>query len=699
MRIKLLVSLFLLFALWLGISVSVAQNDRTLVPDEPVTDTLDETNSAQIYTFSAASGGSATLTLTPEDDLSAALVLSDTAGNTLDQVTSTPDAESVTLESVSIPESGTYYVTVFPAPGTTTTTGTFELTLTLEGASAATPAPVTPTATETVSPESFNVSQVVLTNGIEVNLTWQTNDDLNLQIRDPAGGTLFWDSRSTVDGGSFGPDVNGLCETISEPPNTETATWPGGSLPTGSYEILVYYRQACEEAQPADFEVEINVDGVALEPISDTIQPPQNNTSTVFISNFEVKEDGTASLGRSGPYTSTEVLPIPAQDIVAEDARPITPDTPTQGVITNDQWYETYQFDGEAGQAVTVEMTANSGNLDTLLLVLNSSGQIIGSNDDIEVAENTNSRIEGLRLPTSDTYTVFASRYGKDVGGTEGTYSLVVSTTDIPQQLETLNLPSGDIEVTLTWDADVDLQLLVRDPSGASVFDDNPTVQSGGQLTETGNANCNISEGPPVYHIYWPDGFLRIGWWEIDVWYQSECNNPGPVNFTLYIVVNDELVTTRTGTVAFRDHYVTSFLIEQDGTSEALEGGVVQGSQDIPYQEQRASAVAISPGSTLTGSITPDNRFDLYTFEGRANDQVTLRMNATASTLDTQLYLIDPTGTEIAANDDIADDNTNSAIGDITLSQDGQYTIIATHYGGIYGGTRGGYNLSLDIER
>jgi hypothetical protein len=43
----------------------------------------------------------------------------------------------------------------------------------------------------------------------------------------------------------------------------------------------------------------------------------------------------------------------------------------------------------------------------------------------------------------------------------------------------------------------------------------------------------------------------------------------------------------------------------------------------------------------------------------------------------------------------VAGENTNSLIADFTLPQDGQYIIIATHYGALYGGTTGTYQLTL----
>ena len=65
-------------------------------------------------------------------------------------------------------------------------------------------------------------------------------------------------------------------------------------------------------------------------------------------------------------------------------------------------------------------------------------------------------------------------------------------------------------------------------------------------------------------------------------------------------------------------------------------------------------------------------------------------------TLDPSLYLIGPAGDQIAANDDAeAGVNTNSLIANLTLPADGQYIIIATHFGAQYGGTTGTYSLTL----
>src|SRR5690606_28985410 len=116
-----------------------------------------------------------------------------------------------------------------------------------------------------------------------------------------------------------------------------TASWPGGAVSTGSYEILIYYRQACEGNSPVDFTVDITVDGDALAPIEGTLLPPVDNTSNVYLGSFTVNADGSASLGESGPYVDTRVLDVAASDLLGLPATPASRDTVLQGLITNEQ--------------------------------------------------------------------------------------------------------------------------------------------------------------------------------------------------------------------------------------------------------------------------------------------------------------------------------------------------------------------------
>src|SRR5690606_30963756 len=114
---------------------------------------------------------------------------------------------------------------------------------------------------------------------------------------------------------------------------------------------------------------------------------------------------------------------------------------------------------------------------------------------------------------------------------------------EIQQQLAALGLVRGDIEIALLWNTGADLQLLVRDPVGASVYDDVTAINSGGQLALGGNANCVRAIGNPVSYIYWPTNTLRFGpneVYEIEVWYQNTCNDPTLVAPVLNVTVQGQ---------------------------------------------------------------------------------------------------------------------------------------------------------------
>jgi hypothetical protein len=86
------------------------------------------------------------------------------------------------------------------------------------------------------------------------------------------------------------------------------------------------------------------------------------------------------------------------------------------------------------------------------------------------------------------------------------------------------------------------------------------------------------------------------------------------------------------------------------------------------------NAIPVESDAPVNGSITPDNKFDLYTFTALAGDVVNVGVNNTSGTLDTVLYLIGPSGSLVAENDDaVAGENTNSLIANLTLPEDGQY--------------------------
>lgn len=683
-----LIGLALVLILVLSAVPALAQDEgRTLLPNEEVTGAFAVDDLAQVFTFSGTIGQIVSVTVSADPGLLLSVLLTDAQGNTIAQSA----AETSSIPDTTLVADSTYYVTILRALGANlATAGTYTISLVTADAAVLVPE-VTEVVETTVEPDVTEEAPLVLTtSGLQVSLTWNSTTDLDLEVRDPVGGSLYSTSRIVPSGGTFGGNANGACELLNANAPTETTSWPTGGIPTGSYEFIVYYTQGCENNDAVPFTVNAVVDGVALPPFQGTVLPNQT-----FLGSFHINADATATPRESGLQQDLLVPEFAA--LLPETSTELTRGTPVIGTLTSEQPYLLYTFTAEANDVVSVSMSAiNGGSLDTKLFLLDANGNSVALNDDADQI-TTNAAIRNQILVTSGEYTVVATRYGQVFGGTEGDFELLLSgpTSDIPTEVLALNLPQGAIEISLVWSTNADLQLLVRDPSGAAVFDDVPRIPSGGQLNAAGNVNCRVSETSPVSYISWPEGRLPAGAYEIEVWYQNECGDATPVDFTLNVLVNDQPVISTSAQPLSGERFLTSFTADVNGNVTPGPGGILRGSVTLDYQLQATNALPIANAQTVNGTITFDKRFELYTFQGQAGDVVTVGMTATSGTLDTSLYLIDPNGIEVAGNDDANGEVTDSLISNYTLLADGTYTIIATHYGEAYGATIGAYNLAF----
>ncbi len=692
--------LLLLLSIGILLTVPVMAQDggRILISGTTLADSLGPDAGAATYVFDAAAETTASLSLDNVQGGELALHISDINGNTTAQASTSGSADSAAAVDVALSSGGRYFVFIYFAPGSNAQATTFDLGFDLAVSDR----------TEVEVETGAVPDQLLLGAGIKVHLTWSGAADLDLEVRDPTGQTLFWNSRTTDNGGDFGFDANGLCQVISDSPE-ETATWQPGFLPTGSYEIIVYYEQACDGLTASvPFSVEVIVDGVTSGTITDTLAPGVAGQQNIFVARFEIGGDGAADVSAGGLYPPSSVTLLPSTLNFAIDIpTPIPRDETVVGEISNSQPYRTFSFEGVANELISVNMQAIGANLDTLLQIVDPSGNVVDVNDDAVLGETTDSAVADARLLSSGTYTIIATRYAKEAGGTEGQFQLTLSgpTGNVAAQASTLNLPQGVVEVSLFWSSTADLQLLVRDPVGESVFDDNPLATSGGILQEVGNADCvAATNGAPVSYVYWPAGSLRPGTYEVEVWYQDPCSDsPAPVNFTLQIEV-DGVVVARTRQLPQLDQrFVTNFTVQPSGFAVAGEAGFIDGgSSTLPYQEEALDAPTIVSGESVTGTISPADTFDVYQFDGVAGETVTIGMSAVTLALDTNLYLIGPAGRELAANDDgdpvtlgLDGRSTDSQISGFVLPDNGPYTIIATRYGNQYGGTIGVYELTM----
>ena len=89
----------------------------------------------------------------------------------------------------------------------------------------------------------------------------------------------------------------------------------------------------------------------------------------------------------------------------------------------------------------------------------------------------------------------------------------------------------GDVQVSLSWDVDSDVDLHVVDPNGDEIFYNRKSVASGGKLDLDSNPGCNI-DGIRNENITWPQGSAPEGLYTVRVNYYRSCG----VAATNYVV-------------------------------------------------------------------------------------------------------------------------------------------------------------------
>lgn len=94
-----------------------------------------------------------------------------------------------------------------------------------------------------------------------------------------------------------------------------------------------------------------------------------------------------------------------------------------------------------------------------------------------------------------------------------------------PYSSMTLNLieaAGGDIQVSVTWDTDADVDLHVVEPGGAEIYYGSPTSGSGGELDIDANAACSTSNLTQE-NIGWAPGSAPAGTYIVRVDYWDAC--------------------------------------------------------------------------------------------------------------------------------------------------------------------------------
>jgi hypothetical protein len=187
-----------------------------------------------------------------------------------------------------------------------------------------------------------------------------------------------------------------------------------------------------------------------------------------------------------------------------------------------------------------------------LTLVLGACGG--GGDDDAGITTTS----PPTTLPTTTTTSATTSQ-----ATTTTTTPATSTTSDVPVVTipPDVVLGAGDIQVTLIWDTDSDMDLRVVEPSGYEISHHQPESASGGRL-DLDDIPGSGDLGAHVESIFWPADTTPAGRYSAYVQhYGSNGTDPGP--YTLEVRVGGELIHQETGRVPLYENSIAfEFVVE-----------------------------------------------------------------------------------------------------------------------------------------
>jgi hypothetical protein len=140
---------------------------------------------------------------------------------------------------------------------------------------------------------------------------------------------------------------------------------------------------------------------------------------------------------------------------------------------------------------------------------------------------------------------------------TSGDFEVVATFEDFSATGNLTVLATGDIQVTLDWEAFVDLDLWVTDPQGETIKWDHAISESGGRLDRDAYGDCTTDDTPPENAVW--DATAPSGEYTVTVHVWDMCGE-STVDFGLTVRVGGVIALSETGVLTTADEtYTTSF--------------------------------------------------------------------------------------------------------------------------------------------
>lgn len=114
------------------------------------------------------------------------------------------------------------------------------------------------------------------------------------------------------------------------------------------------------------------------------------------------------------------------------------------------------------------------------------------------------------------------------------------------ESVNVVNVGTGTIQVSVSWDAESDVDLHLIEPNGEEIYYGNDVSASGGTLDLDSNAGCYI-DGKKNENITWPSGTTPPrGTYTVKVDYWSACS-VAKTNYVVTVRVTGQTTRTYTG--------------------------------------------------------------------------------------------------------------------------------------------------------
>ena len=121
-------------------------------------------------------------------------------------------------------------------------------------------------------------------------------------------------------------------------------------------------------------------------------------------------------------------------------------------------------------------------------------------------------------------------------------------------------LGTGDVQGTLIWSGDSDMDLHIVEPDGEETFYSSPSSSTGALLDHDDIPGCGIGSGDHVENIFWPQGQAPQGEYRAYVNFYTACAEAATQSVQLTVRVNGQVVIsqaiTLTGSGATSDLFL-----------------------------------------------------------------------------------------------------------------------------------------------